>query len=51
MIADKHTHRQTDRQTDTLITILRFPVGGGVTIEVGLIKSELGLLCIRFGVT
>jgi len=23
MIVDKHTHRQTDRQTDTLITILR----------------------------
>jgi len=27
MIADK----QTDRQTDTLITILRFPIAGGVT--------------------
>jgi len=49
MIADKHT--QTDRQTDMLITILRFTIGGGVTIEVGLIKSESGLLCIRFGVT
>ena len=26
MIADKH------RQTDTLITILRYPIGGGVNI-------------------
>ena len=29
MIADRQTH--TDRQTDTLITILRSPIGGGVT--------------------
>jgi len=27
MTADKHT--QTDRQTDTLIKILRSPIGGG----------------------
>ena len=32
MIADKHTH--TDRQTDTLITILRSATGGGVTTRV-----------------
>ena len=30
MIADGQTHRQ--RQTDTFITILRSPIGGGVTI-------------------
>jgi len=31
MIVDRQTHTQTDRQTDTgtLITILRFPIGGG----------------------
>jgi len=27
------THRQTDRQTDTLITILRFPIGSRVITE------------------
>ena len=32
MIADKQTHTQTDRQTDTLITILRSPTGDGVII-------------------
>jgi len=26
-----NTHTQTDRQTDTLITILRCPIGSGVT--------------------
>jgi len=31
MLADRQTHTQTDRQTDTLITILRSPIGGGVT--------------------
>jgi len=32
MIVDRHTYRhtQTGRQTDTLITILRFPTGGKV---------------------
>jgi len=24
------THRQTDRQTDTVISVLRSPIGGGV---------------------
>jgi len=28
-----HRHRQTDRQTDTFITILFSPVGGGVKIK------------------
>ena len=32
MITDRQTHTQTDRQTDTLITILHFPIGGGVQI-------------------
>ena len=32
MIADRQTHRHIDTQTDTLITILRSPVGGGVII-------------------
>jgi len=33
MIADRQTHtqRQTDRQTDTFIAILRSPIEGGVT--------------------
>jgi len=33
MIADRqtHTHRETDRQTDTFIAILRSPIEGGVT--------------------
>jgi len=26
-----HTHTHTDKLTDTLITILRCPIGGGVT--------------------
>ena len=30
---DKHAERQTDRQTDTLITILRSPIVGGVNIK------------------
>jgi len=33
MIVDRqHTHVQTDRQTDTLVTIFRFPIWGGVII-------------------
>jgi len=30
LIMDSQTHRHTDRQTDTVITILRFPIGRGV---------------------
>ena len=33
MIADRQTH--TDTQTDTLIAILRSPIGGGVKISPG----------------
>jgi len=29
MVVYRHTH--THRQTDTLIAILRFPIGGGIT--------------------
>ena len=32
MIANRQTRRHTDRHTDTLITILRFSIDGGVTI-------------------
>ena len=38
-IADRQTH--TNRQTDTLITILRCPIGGGVMRTVGWV------LCLR----
>ena len=31
MIVDRQTHTHTDTQTDTLITILRSPIGRGVT--------------------
>jgi len=31
IISVRQTHRDTDRQTDTLITILRSPIGDGVT--------------------
>ena len=54
MIVHKHTHththrhRQTDRQTDTFITILFSPVGGGVKIKtcdahdaMNLVRSKL----------
>jgi len=33
MIADRQTQIQRDRQTDTLITILRSPIGGGEVIQ------------------
>ena len=31
MLAGRQIHRQTDAQTDMIITILRFSVGGGET--------------------
>jgi len=36
MIADRQTHTRTHRQTDTLITILRSAIGGGVISSVQL---------------
>ena len=30
LIVDSQTHRHTNKQTDTVITILRFPIGRGV---------------------
>ena len=38
MIAYKQT--QTDRQTDTLITVLRFPVGGGLIVVVVVVTTQ-----------
>jgi len=41
MIADRqththtHTHTQRERERETLITVLRFPIDGGVTTIAG----------------
>jgi len=43
MIADRHT----DRHRDTLITTLRSPLGGGVTIQTSVIEVAERVISIQ----